>query len=214
MYDLRPLFQSFSSLICKWSPWASQDFLLVIKCSRGGKKALNKGWHILKVLGVLYSPGQILISPQTSLHDWRKVWANMLQKWIVLKIDERIWVAVNILPRHRKRLFWWRAERGSGWAGGPHYRRASFPISPRSPPSCSLLLMRELGPNPVFRDLMKAVAYLNHFHVAFNLKRLHFGGWVGSEQQRTSLLSEDKIKFFLCDVAALKEPILCHVTSE
>lgn len=45
---------------------------------------------------------------------------------------------------------------------------------------------------------MKAIAYLNHFLVAFNLKRLHFGGGgneVG-EQQRTSLLSEDRIKNF------------------
>lgn len=58
--------------------------------------------------------------------------------------------------------------------------------------------MRELGPNPVFQDLMKAIAYLNHFLVAFNLKRLHFGGKgneVG-EQQRICLLSEDRIKFF------------------
>lgn len=38
---------------------------------------------------------------------------------------------------------------------------------------------------------VKAVRFLNHFPAAFNLNRLHFG-----ELQRTSLLSEQKIKFF------------------
>lgn len=38
---------------------------------------------------------------------------------------------------------------------------------------------------------VKAVCFLNHFPAAFNLNRLHFG-----ELQRTSLLSEQKIKFF------------------
>lgn len=57
--------------------------------------------------------------------------------------------------------------------------------------------MRELDPNPVFQALVKAAAHLNHFPVAFNLKRLLLGMGVGIEQQSTSLLSEDKIKFFM-----------------
>ena len=28
--------------------------------------------------------------PQTFLHNWRKDWADMPQKWMVLKIDERL----------------------------------------------------------------------------------------------------------------------------
>lgn len=44
------------------------------------------------------------------------------------------------------------------------------------------------GPGPV---LPPSVRFLNHFPVAFNPHRLHFG-----ELQRTSLLSEQKIKFF------------------
>lgn len=154
----RPLLQSFSSLTCK----VGVPGLCFTGLSPGhqmqlwGQDGLNKGWHILKVLGVLYPPGLILITPQTSLHNWRKDWANMPQKWMVLKIDERLWVRVHFLPNRQEA-----AVLVKGWKGlEPHYRKASFPASPWSPPSCSLLLMRELGPNPVFQDLMKAIACL------------------------------------------------------
>lgn len=83
---------------------------------------------------------------------------------------------------------------GLGWPGGSPHGRHSFTTSPGCPPSCSWWWPRELVPNPAFWDLMKACS--NHFPVAFNLKRLHFAGAVG-EQARTSLLSEDKIKFFM-----------------
>ena len=113
-----------------------------------------------------------------------------------------------------KQLWWWRADRlRAGWE--LQLLRPSVPTSPLSPPSCSLLLMRELGPNPVFRGLMKAIAYLNHFLVAFNLKRLHFGsGYWGGWAAQNQLAVRGQNQIFLCDVAALKEPILCHVTCD
>lgn len=50
---------------------------------------------------------------------------------------------------------------------------------------------RALSLGPVLLTFVGAVGFLNHFPVAFSLKRLHF--W---EPWRTSLLSEQKIKFF------------------
>lgn len=118
----------------------------------------------------------------------------MLQKWMFLEI-ERVGVPANFSPGRQGAAV---VEKGwdrvwAGLGGSPHGRH-SFTTSPRCPPSCSWWWPRELVPNPAFWNLMKACS--NHFPVAFNLKRLHFAGLVG-EQARTSLLSEDKIKFFM-----------------
>lgn len=146
-----------------FAKWGSQDFPGLPpghKMQLWGQDGLNKGWHILKVLGVLYPPGLILIMPQTSRIIGERTGLICLRSGWFLKLMSGFESTSISYPAIRKQLCWWRAERDMGWAGEPHYRKASFPASPRSPPSCSVLLMRELGPNPVFRDLMEAVACL------------------------------------------------------
>lgn len=114
------------------------------------------------------------------------------------KIDEQLWVPTGFSPIG-KQLWWWGAHRGLGQAGAHNYRRCPFPTSPRFSPSYSLLLMRELGPNPVFQGLRKAIAYPNHFPVTFNLKRLHFtgGGWRRVSRRGPAYWQRTKSNFYV-----------------